>query len=203
MWSALKEVRDVINSGGSLENLSLKVVQHLLLERPESEKPMEVADVEEEAILFFHEGSELLSDLKDQLAALPELKDLSPYELLGKHHKSLLGDGNGVPTPARDVVSAQDVSGAKSIAQMSRQVPQHQLQIINDLLKKQSETKLIEYSDSEWASPIVIVMKRTEWTSDSIGFENVMWLLSLDMASGIWAVPMTHSAQHISAFGAP
>ncbi|OWY98890.1 hypothetical protein PHMEG_00030220 [Phytophthora megakarya] len=40
LWSTLKEVRDVTNAGGSLENLSLEVVQHLLGERPGAEKPL-------------------------------------------------------------------------------------------------------------------------------------------------------------------
>ncbi|OWZ15518.1 reverse transcriptase [Phytophthora megakarya] len=143
---------------------------------------MEVTDVEVEATVFFHEGSELLSDLKDQLAALPELKDLSPIADLDnanigepdettqemdtkvraiseKHHSILVGDGNAVPTPARRVVCDLDVNGTKPIAQRSKQVPHHHLQKVYDLLKKLLETKLIEYSDSEWASPIVIVMK--------------------------------------------
>ncbi|KAE9039336.1 hypothetical protein PR001_g7540 [Phytophthora rubi] len=33
---------------------------------------------EEEATVYLHEGTELLNDLRNQLAALPELKDLSP-----------------------------------------------------------------------------------------------------------------------------
>jgi hypothetical protein len=34
-------------------------------------------------------------------------------------------------------------------------------------------------------------------------FESVMWFLSLDMASGFWAVLMTLRAKHISAFICP
>ncbi|KAJ8525084.1 hypothetical protein ON010_g16031 [Phytophthora cinnamomi] len=78
----------------------------------------------EEASVYFHEGTELLSYLRNQLAALPELKDLSPKAdlstanigehgittaemesqvriILERHHSSLLGNGNAVPTPAR------------------------------------------------------------------------------------------------------
>ncbi|KAJ8542636.1 hypothetical protein ON010_g12174 [Phytophthora cinnamomi] len=82
---------------------------------------------EEEASVYFHEGTELLIYLRNQLAALPELKDLSPKAdlstanigepgittaemksqvriILERHHPSFLGNGNAVPTPARGVV---------------------------------------------------------------------------------------------------
>jgi hypothetical protein len=102
------------------------------------------------------------------------------------------------------------------------------LQKVYDLLKKLLETKLIEYSESDWASPIVIVMKKNgidirlcidyrlvnqliklmhyplPLIDDLlIGFEHAMWFLSLDMASGFWAVPMTLRAKMISAFICP
>ncbi|OWZ22561.1 reverse transcriptase [Phytophthora megakarya] len=35
------------------------------------------------------------------------------------------------------------------------------------------------------------------------GFEGMMWLMSLDMASGFWAVRMTERAKLISAFSCP
>ncbi|OWZ23031.1 reverse transcriptase [Phytophthora megakarya] len=98
----------------------------------------------------------------------------------------------------------------------------------SDLLKKLLETELIEYSDSEWAPPIVIVTRKNGVDirlcidyrlenqmiklmyyplplSDAllIGFENVMWFLSLDTDNGFWAVPMTHRAQPISGFVCP
>lgn len=80
-----------------------------------------------DATAYFHEGTELLNDLRNQLAVLPELKDLSPKAdlttsdigepgvttkemedqvrgILGKHHVSFLGDGYAVPAPARGVV---------------------------------------------------------------------------------------------------
>ncbi|KAE8966348.1 hypothetical protein PR003_g30431 [Phytophthora rubi] len=138
---------------------------------------------EAEATVYFHEGTELLNDLRNQLAALPELKDLSPKAdlttadigepgvttkdmedqvraILEKHHASFLGDGNAVPAPARGVVCDLDVGDAKPVAQRSRPIrPQH-LRKVYELLEKLVQTKLVEYSDSEWASPIVIVMKK-------------------------------------------
>ncbi|KAE9302753.1 hypothetical protein PR003_g22178 [Phytophthora rubi] len=206
---------------------------------------------EEEATVYLDEGTELLNDLRNQLAALPELKDLSPKAdlatadigesgvttsemetqvrvILEKHHASFLGDGNAVPAPARGVVCDLDVGDAKPVAQRSRPIrPQH-LRKVYELLEKLVQTKLVEYSDSDWASPIVIVMKKNgvdirlcidyrlvnqliklmhyplPLIDDLlIGFESTMWFLSLDMASGFWAVPMTLRAKHISAFICP
>jgi hypothetical protein len=95
-------------------------------------------------------------------------------------------------------------------------------------LKKLLETKLIEHSESPWASPIVIVLKkngidirmRIDYRIVSgfirlsnyplpliddllIGFERAMRFMSLDMASGFWVVRMSDRAQLISAFVCP
>jgi len=99
---------------------------------------------------------------------------------------------------------------------------------VYELLKGLLEVGIIEYSDSDWASPIVIVMKKNgqdirlcidyrlvnqliklmKYPLPLIDqllddFEAVMWMLSLDMASGFWAVLMTQRAKHISAFVCP
>ncbi|KAE9289443.1 hypothetical protein PR003_g25555 [Phytophthora rubi] len=154
--------------------------------------------------------------------------DAQIHTILERHHASFLGDGNAVPTPARGVVCDLDVGDAQPVAQRSRPIRPEHLQKVYDLLKKLLETKLVEYSDSQWASPIVIVMKKNgvdirlcidyrlvnqliklmhyplPLIDDLlIGFESAMWFLSLDMASGFWAVPMTLRAQHISAFICP
>ncbi|KAE9039826.1 hypothetical protein PR003_g7962 [Phytophthora rubi] len=148
--------------------------------------------------------------------------------ILEKHHASFLGDGNAVPAPARGVVCDLDVGDAKPVAQRSRPIRPQPLRKVYELLEKLVQTKLIEYSDSDWASPIVIVMKKNgvdirlcidyrlvnqliklmhypiPLIDDLlIGFESTMWFLSLDMASGFWAVPMTLRAKHISAFICP
>ncbi|KAE8991070.1 hypothetical protein PR001_g21330 [Phytophthora rubi] len=187
---------------------------------------------EAEATVYFHEGTELLNDLRNQLAALPELKDLSPKAdlatadigesgvttskmeaqvraILEKHHARFSGDGNAVPAPARGVVYDLDVGDDKPVAQRSRPIrPQH-LRKDYELLEKLVQTKLIEYSDSDWSSPFVIVMKKNgvdirlcidyrlvnqliklmhyplPLIDDLlIGFESTMWFLSLDMVSG-------------------
>ncbi|OWZ11643.1 LOW QUALITY PROTEIN: hypothetical protein PHMEG_00015305 [Phytophthora megakarya] len=90
------------------------------------------------------------------------------------------------------------------------------------------ETGLIEYSDSEWASAIVLVLKKNgtdvrlcidyrlvnqliklmnyplplidELMSN---FTATTWFMILDKTSGFWAVPMTARAQLISTFICP
>ncbi|POM74598.1 Reverse transcriptase [Phytophthora palmivora] len=197
-------------------------------------------ELEQEPAVYIHEGSDMMSQLKDQLAMLPELQDLSPRcdiskadvgepgvttevqerqleEILKRHRSVFLGDGNAAPTPARGVVCDLDVGDAKPVAQRPRPVaPQVAIKVYKKLL----ETKLIEHSESPWASPIVIVLKKNgvdirmcidyrvvnsfirlsnyplPLIDDLlIGFEGAMWFMSLDMASGFWAVRMTERAK--------
>ncbi|KAE8878362.1 hypothetical protein PF003_g37493 [Phytophthora fragariae] len=77
-----------------------------------------------EPAVYLQEGSELMAQLKDELALLPELLDLSPEcditkadvgepgsstdtqncklrGILERHRKIFLGDGNAAPAPAR------------------------------------------------------------------------------------------------------
>ncbi|OWY90713.1 reverse transcriptase, partial [Phytophthora megakarya] len=173
----------------------------------------------------------LLDMLKNQLAYLPDLSDLRPESniddavvgepgesdpeeeerlraVLRKHRMIFLGEGNALSPPARGVVCDLDVGDEKPISMRSRRIPA-------DLLSK-VETGLIEYSNSEWASAIVLVMKKNgtdvrlcidyrlvnqliklmnyplplidELMSN---FAATMWFMTLDMASGFWAVPMT------------
>ncbi|KAE8980484.1 hypothetical protein PR001_g24264 [Phytophthora rubi] len=208
-------------------------------------------DLDLEPAIYFQEGSELLSQLRDELAMLPELKDLSPEcdiskadvgdpdrttaaeekklrSILTYHRKIFLGDGNAAPAPARGVVCDLDVGDAKPVAQRPRSIAPHIMLKVYELLKKLLETELIEFSVSAWASPIVIVLKKNgvdirmcidyrvvngfiqlatyplPLIDDLlIGFESAMWFMSLDMASGFWAIRMTERAKLISAFVCP
>ncbi|GMF61231.1 unnamed protein product [Phytophthora fragariaefolia] len=193
----------------------------------------------------------LMAQLGDQLTMLPELQDLSPEckideadvsesgvstpemetklrKLLKYHRKIFLGDGNAAPAPARGVVCDLDVGNVRPVAQRARQIAPHLLVKVYELLKKHLETGLIEHSESEWASPIVIVHKKNgvdirmcidyRVVNDFIkllryplpliddlliGFESAMWFMSQDMASGFWAVLMTERAKLVSAFICP
>ncbi|KAE9311866.1 hypothetical protein PR003_g19909 [Phytophthora rubi] len=208
-------------------------------------------DLDLEPAIYLQEGSELLSQLRDELAMLPELKDLSPEcdiskadvgdpdrttaaeekklrSILTYHRKIFLGDGNAAPAPARGVVCDLDVGDAKPVAQRPRSIAPHIMLKVYELLKKLLETELIEFSVSAWPSPIVIVLKKNgvdirmcidyrvvngfiqlstyplPLIDDLlIGFESAMWFMSLDMASGFWAIRMTERAKLISAFVCP
>ncbi|OWZ19003.1 reverse transcriptase [Phytophthora megakarya] len=204
-----------------------------------------------EPAVYFHEGSELMSQLKDQLVMLPDLEDISPEcdieaadvgepgesteaqekqlkAVLKRHQKIFLGDGNAAPPPARDVIWDLDVGDAKPVVQRPRSVGPHLAIKVYKLLKKPLEATLIEHSESPWASPVVIVLKKNgvdirmcidyrvvnsfiqlsnyplPLIDDLItGLEGIMWFMSLDMTSGFWAVRMTERAKLISAFTCP
>lgn len=208
-------------------------------------------ELELEPAVYLREGSDLMAQLRDELAMLPELEQLNPRcdidaadvgepgvstpemeaklrRVLEKHHSIFLGDGNAAPAPARGVVCDLDVGDAKPVAQRARQIAPHLLVKVYELLKKLLETGLIEFSESPWASPIVIVLKKNgvdirmcidyrvvnKFIKLSsyplpliddllIGFERAMWFMSLDMASGFWAILMTQRAKLISAFICP
>jgi hypothetical protein len=204
--------------------------------------------------VYYHEGTDFLylGELRRQLAILPEFDvkpppaDMSTADvgepgentaveiaqlrsILDKHQAAFMSSGNALPPPARGVVCDIEVPpGTKPIAQRPRPIKAHLLPKVYQLLKGLLECTIIEYSDSDWASPIVIVMKKNgedirlcidyRLVNQLIrlmryplplidqlldDFEAVMWFLSLDMASGFWAVLMTPRARHISAFICP
>ncbi|ETO85551.1 hypothetical protein F444_00788 [Phytophthora nicotianae P1976] len=152
--------------------------------------------------------------LRDQLSMLPELQDLRPEcniekadvgepgvtttaqdkqlrDILERHKVIFLGEGNAAPAPG--VICDLDVGGARPVAQRPRSIAPHLAVKVYQLLKKLLETGLIEHSESPWASPIVIVLNKN----------GALWFMSLDMASGFWAIRMTERAKLISAFVCP
>ncbi|KAE9295240.1 hypothetical protein PR003_g24070 [Phytophthora rubi] len=139
--------------------------------------------------------------------------------ILEKHHDNFLEDGNAVLAPVRRVVGDFNVDDAKPVARRFRSIRPEHLRKAYDQLEKLFQTELIEYSHSEWASPIVIRMKKNGGDIRTcidyriaiqliklthyplhllIGFESVLWVLSLAMAKRLWAVPMTLWAKHFS-----
>ncbi|GMG18130.1 unnamed protein product [Phytophthora fragariaefolia] len=237
------------STGMSSDRLQLPVRK--LEEAYERCMQMSAEELSLEPAVYIHEGSELLAQLRDELAMLPELQELSPECDISKadvgepgrttpaeeeklrtrlryHHRIFLGDGNAAPAPAQGMWCDLDVGDAKPVAQRPRSIVPHLAIKVYELLKKLLETGLIEHSGSPWASPIVIVLKKNgvdirmcidyrvvngfiqlsnyplPLIDDLlIGFERAMWFMSLDMASGFWAIRMTERAKLISAFVSP
>ena len=208
--------------------------------------------LEQEATVLYHEGSDLVAeDLKQQLALIPELVDWDARadldtadigeegettdeevqqlrDILQVHQNIFLGHGNALPPPAKGVVCDFDVGDNKPITQRSRRVPPHLLPKVYELLKRLWEAGLIEFSDSEYPPPIVIVLKKNgidirlcidyrrvnelikllnyplPLIDDLLdNFDAYMWFVSMGMASGFWTILMTPRSKAISAFVCP
>ena len=149
-------------------------------------------------------------------------------QVLEDNKDLFISSGNALPPPAKGVVCDIDVGDNKPVAQRARRIPPHLLGRLYELLRGLLRAGLIRHSKSAWASPIVIVMKKngkdirlcidyrlvnslTKLMVYSMpliddlleDFDKVMWYISLDNASGYWAVPMTTRARLISAFICP
>ncbi|GMF41172.1 unnamed protein product [Phytophthora fragariaefolia] len=189
-----------------------------------------------------------LEDYAHELAFLPDLTDSastvldyggsnvvcsahtpSQREKLVKALKAqqgiMIASGNALPPPAYGAICDIDVQGHKPIKQRARRVPLKHLKKLYELLKDLHKAGLIAFSNSPWASPIVIVLKKNgvdirlcidykmvnaiavlmEYAKPLVDdllteLESYLWFSSLDAASGFWAVMMTQRAREISAF---
>ncbi|OWZ01772.1 reverse transcriptase [Phytophthora megakarya] len=217
-------------SGPSPEPASWAPLEKLEMEY---ERCMRVSaeDLDLEPGVYIHEGSEMLVQLRDQLVMLPELSELYPEcdidqadvgvpgetspedesrmrAILKRHRKIFLGDVNATPAPARGVVCDLDMGDAKPIALRPRSIGPHVAVKVYELLKKLLEDNLVEHSESRWASPVVIVLKKNgvdirmcidyrlvnnfmrlssfplPLIDDLlVCFEKALWFMSLDMAN--------------------
>ncbi|OWY94842.1 reverse transcriptase [Phytophthora megakarya] len=151
-----------------------------------------------EPAVYIHEGSDTLSQLREQLALLPDIEELSPrcdidsadvgepgtstpeeerrLRTILKYHRAFLGNGNAVPAPTRGVTCDLDVGEANPVAQRPRSVASHLSIKVYELLKKLLETRLIKHSESPWASPIVIVLKKWCGYSNVSRQPNCQWI---------------------------
>ncbi|GMF46312.1 unnamed protein product [Phytophthora lilii] len=192
-----------------------------------------------------------LEDYAHELAFLPDLTETSATELdfsapnvqnpelttdqqerlvgvLEKHQGIMISSGNALPPPAYGVVCDIDVQGHEPIKQRARRIPMRHLKKLYELLKGLLKANLVAFSDSPWASPIVIVLKKNgvdirlcidyklvnaitaimEYAMPLVDdlltdLEAYLWFCSLDAASGFWAIMMTLRARKISAFVCP
>ncbi|OWY96041.1 hypothetical protein PHMEG_00033793 [Phytophthora megakarya] len=81
-------------------------------------------------------------------------------EVLQRHEGIMIASGNALPPPAYGVVCDIDVQGHMPIKQRARRTSLRVLEQLYELLKGPLRAGLITFSDSPWASPIVIVLKK-------------------------------------------
>ncbi|OWZ16421.1 reverse transcriptase [Phytophthora megakarya] len=187
-----------------------------------------VEELDLESAVYLREGTELLAQLSDHLTMFPELEELSPEcdidkadvdvpgvttpEMEDKMRKIL--SYHRSPAPAREVVCDFDVGDAMPIALCARQ-------IVSRTSQEVPRDRVIEHSESEWSSLIVIVLKKNgedirilvnqliklsryplplidDLRTD---FNAAAPFMSLDMASGFWAIRMTERAKLYLPFG--
>ncbi|OWZ13557.1 hypothetical protein PHMEG_00013096 [Phytophthora megakarya] len=186
-----------------------------------------------------------LADYAHELAFLPDLTEPSStvldytgpnvmneslgerklVEVLQRHEGIMIASGNALPPPAYGVVCDMDVQGHMPIKQRARRTPLRVLEKLYELLTGLLRASFITFSDSPWASPIVIVLKKNgvdirlcidykrvnavttimEYAMPLVDdlltdMEAYLWFCSLDAASGFWAVMMTERARKVSAF---
>ncbi|OWY96936.1 hypothetical protein PHMEG_00032668 [Phytophthora megakarya] len=91
-----------------------------------------------------------------QNSALSENQSAKFVEVL----KKIIASGNALPPPAYGVVCDIDLQGHPPIKQKARRTPLRYLSKLYELLKGLLRAGLIIFSDSPWASPIVIVLKK-------------------------------------------
>ncbi|KAE9181861.1 hypothetical protein PF004_g24409 [Phytophthora fragariae] len=80
--------------------------------------------------------------------------------VLQKHEEIMIASGNALPPPAYGVVCDIDVQRHPPIKQKARRTPLRFLGKLYELLKGLLTSRLVSFSDSPWASPIVIVLKK-------------------------------------------
>ncbi|OWY94021.1 hypothetical protein PHMEG_00036371 [Phytophthora megakarya] len=138
----------------------------------------------EDDVIYVHETADIeLTDYAQELAFLPDFSDHSPTELdfsaanvlnyallvddqaklvsvLKTHKNIMIASGNALPPPAYGVVCDINVEDHAPIKQRARRIPIRYLQKLYELLKGLLKTNLVSFSDSQWASPIVLVLKK-------------------------------------------
>ncbi|GMF36294.1 unnamed protein product [Phytophthora fragariaefolia] len=216
---------------------------------PLTEMVAEVGHQEEEACPKPAARSDRVSeDYARELAFLPDLSEAASTTLdytgphvrhpslsveqhdcvvkvLKSHERIMISSGNALPPPAYGVVCDIDVQEHPPIKQKARRIPLRHLKQLYKLLKGLLKAGLITFSDSPWASPIVIVLKKNgldirlcidykmvnsvtailEYAMPLVDdlltdMEKYLWYCSLDAASGFGAVMMTQRARKSSAF---
>ncbi|KAG2787379.1 hypothetical protein PC129_g9578 [Phytophthora cactorum] len=141
---------------------------------------------------------------------------------LKTHEDIMIASGNALRLPAYGVVCNIDTQGHAPIKQRARRVPLRYLGMLYELLRALLRGGLIIFSDSLWASPIGIVMKKNgqdirlcidykmvnaittivEYTMPLVDdlltdLKCYLRFCSLDAASGFWAIMMRAKCQRL------
>ncbi|POM70367.1 Reverse transcriptase, partial [Phytophthora palmivora] len=171
----------------------------------------------------YHEGNDLYAeDVDQEMAILPEINsttdevkmediqvgdpgiqttaEIEPLrQKIWKYRHILIGKGNALPPAARGVVCDIDVGDARPIAQRARKIAPRFREKLSELIKGLLSAKMISYSRSPWASPIVVIVKK-----NGVDIRLCIdYRLVNNMASAFWVVTMTDRARAISAFITP
>ncbi|GMF37875.1 unnamed protein product [Phytophthora fragariaefolia] len=151
---------------------------------------MSAEELSLESAVYIHEGSELLTQLRDELAMLPELRELSPECDIDKAD---------VGEPGRTTQAEEDKLRTRLRAfRIALGYP-------DVIVLKKNGVDIRMCIDYHLVNGFIQLSNYPLPLIDDllIGFESAMWFMSLDMVSGFWAVRMTERAKLISAFVCP
>ncbi|XP_024136818.1 uncharacterized protein LOC112151925 [Oryzias melastigma] len=159
----------------------------------------------------------------------PSLSHLSPEkttQLLNSFYKvpSLFSAQPGRTTLVEHTIRLKN---GQPIRQRPYRVPQRLVGQLNDEVKKMLELGVIEPSNSEWCSPVVIVSKKDGSLRICIDFRKLnaisefdaypmprvddllerigaaKYITTLDLCKGYWQVPLTNTCRQYTAFKTP
>ncbi|POM64342.1 Hypothetical protein PHPALM_20140, partial [Phytophthora palmivora] len=154
--SAMREIAAGVVSGRDAEEND--VSEHLA-------NDIELTDYAQE-LAFLPDLTEITVTALDYTGPNVQNKDLDVgqqqklVDVLKRHEKIMISSGNALLPPAYGVVCDIDVQGHAPIKQRARRTPLRFLGKLYELLKRLLRAGLITFSDSPWASPIVIVLKK-------------------------------------------
>ena len=133
-------------------------------------------------------------------------------KIIGKRRNMLKEKENALPPAARGAICDSDVGNAELIAQRVQKVTPQLKEKLDDLIKLLLSAKIIQSSNTLWASSIVIIVKKNgvknirlcidyrlvKDLTQFIGYpmslinefledlDKALWYISLEMASGFW-----------------
>ncbi|OWY93976.1 reverse transcriptase, partial [Phytophthora megakarya] len=118
------------------------------------------SDQDYDECVYYHEGSDLYAeDVDGEMAVLPEVPGRFKLQKRSSDFAKRFGR-NALPPAARGVVCDIDVGGARPIALKCRRLRIQFREKLADLIKGLLSAKMINYSRSPLASPIVVIIKK-------------------------------------------